>query len=194
MRSFVFFCVLLLAFGALLLVRGAPTTENAFVQSASGGDEVVYDGPLLSEEPSDPNATFDDDSALFVYQWAGSGEPYEGLQTFGTMHKVGIHEEANTLLGGAVGDMQALLNFNADRDQALIDAGNPPSLPGRHWRILVEEAESLGSGAYRLIVNAASGDADVNVDGEFKEEWTYAAGSFVLLNRTFVDVSEFGMY
>ncbi len=194
MRLYIFVGIIVLAavgiLGATIMWQSKPILSGEEPQVTSG-ETLVYEGPLLTDDV--PISTPGDDTPLFVYSWNES-EPYEGLQSYGTMHKVGVHESVDTLLGGSIESMSGLLAYNADRDQALTDAGHPPTLPQRHWRVLVENADVLPGGGYKLSVAADSGDANVNVDGSLEEEWEFVNGSFSLISRKFVDVSSVGMY
>jgi hypothetical protein len=61
----------------------------------------------------------------------------EGIETFGTKHKVGVERRVVDLLGSELGEAAKLLQDNDDRDQFLIDSGYTPELPKRYWRLLL---------------------------------------------------------
>ncbi len=182
MTRFVIALLLALVIGLLFLTA---TPQEDDVAPAQG---PTID-PVFDVEP--PPFEYQDTEFFIYHKPTGPNEPYEGTQSNGTMHKVGLASDVNAnfpQIAAAVSQMIAT-SENADRDTFLVNSGYVPKLSIRYWFVNIFDETENGQGQIELLVRCHAGSEACGacVDGILEEQWLLSNGQLSLASRQFVD-------
>jgi hypothetical protein len=156
--------------------------------------EAAYPG-LLAVWASDEMPKVFEDTALFTihtfpperYEDESIPMPDTGVQINGTMNKVGIEDTTCEAHPEDIPLLSTLTdaNYNADRDQQLIESGYQFKCAERYWRVLVG-APKENEDSFDVECNVDAGSTscgDGKFDGAFIELWRVQDGELKLLDR-----------
>ena len=156
--------------------------------------EVAFPGLLAVWEEDETPVDFKDTSLFTIqtfpaerYEDESLPLPDSGVQINGTMNKVGIEDTTCAAHPEAIPLLSTLAdaNYNADRDQELIESGYQFKCTERYWRVLVG-APTENEGSFDVECNVDAGSTacgDFNFDGAFIEIWRIQDGELILLDR-----------
>lgn len=183
-KPVVIFFLILIAYGLLQLRTSGPE-ETSPAQAGRVLESLI-------DSNNAPPPFVHEDTAFFTYDKPNEIVPYyEGTQSNGTMHKVGLCSDVDSDFPQIAGlsSQMIVATENANRDTFLVNSGYTPQLSIRYWLVDITDATDNGQGQIEVTAECRAGSdaCGACIDGVIKEQWLLSNGQLTLSSRNFVD-------